>query len=88
MDLTPEEIKVLKEISCDWYKECFGITPEEASKILDTFAEMPTVNPVTPEALKEAFFRIDYNKPDRNGRIYTKESVEKAWREYINDKSR
>lgn len=66
------------------------IVPEHPPEWLNTFAEF---NPpqVSEEEMKKALVRMsimDCSGPNRMGRIYDKESVIKAWKEWFNETER
>ena len=66
------------------------IIPERPPEWLNTFAEF---NPpqVSEEEMKKALIRMsimDCSGPNRNGRIYSKETVAKAWKEWFNETER
>lgn len=63
------------------------IVPERYPEWLNTFAEF---NPpqVSEDEMKAALVRMsimDCSGPDRMGRIYSKEAIVKAWREWFNE---
>lgn len=63
------------------------ITPEHPPEWLNTFAEF---NPpqVSEDEMKAALIRMsimDCSGPDRMGRIYSKEAIAKAWKEWFNE---
>lgn len=63
------------------------IVPEHPPEWLNTFAEF---NPpqISEDEMKAALVRMsvmDCSDPDRMGRIYSKEAITKAWKDWFNE---
>ncbi len=94
-----DEYKELKE----FFEKAFGdihmspellrkttIVPERPPEWMNTFAEF---NPpqVSEEEMKKAIIRMsimDCSDPNYNGRIYSKETIARAWKEWFNETER